>query len=106
MIQGRPVFDEFQIGGVELSRLGFEQAHVDRDSGAPQLGNALAGHLGKRILLGHDDARHAGRDQGLGAGPRLALMAAGFERDKGRGAAGRAPALFRASISACGPPNR
>ena len=53
---------------------------------ALQPGVALALHPGIGILQRRDDARDAGRHQGIGAGRRAAVMRARLERDIDRGA--------------------
>jgi hypothetical protein len=71
---------------VEFLRFGREQAAFNRDPRCCQLRQALPRHQRIRILHGRDDARHAGSDQRIGTGRRAAEMAAGFQRDVGRGA--------------------
>ena len=62
---------------------------------------ALAGDLRKRVAHGGHDAADAGADDRIGAGRRLAVMAARLQRDVERGAAGRcSPAAARALTSA------
>src|SRR5260370_1183934 len=54
-----------------------------------QLRDALAGDAGVGILDRQDDAANVGGDQRIGAGRRLAPMAARLEADIGGGAARR-----------------
>ena len=61
---------------------------------------------GKGSSLGHDHAAHARGQHGLGAGRRLALVAARFEGDVERGP-GRPPAGDSQGLDlGVGPPNR
>ena len=61
---------------------------LDRDAGGAQPGVALPGDFWIRILDRRCDARDARRDDGIGAGRRLAEMRARLQRHVERGAAG------------------
>ena len=69
---------------------GFRSAEpdIDRDAGGAQPGVALPGHFRIGILDRRHHARDAGRDDGVGAGRRLADMRARLQRHIERGAAG------------------
>src|SRR5581483_11638732 len=54
-----------------------EQLHLD--AGLPQALEAATVHERVRVARADDDARHAGRDDGVGARRRAAVMGAGLE---------------------------
>ncbi len=80
---------QFQVGRIELPRIGLTNPRVHGDAGSAQARGPLAGHLGKRVFHGRHHPADARLDDGLGAGRRFALMAARFQRDIKRAATGR-----------------
>ncbi len=80
--------NQLQVGGVQLPRFLLQQPPFHLDAGLLQFRDAASSHLGKRVLVRHHDPAHGGPDQGSGAGRRLAVMAARFERHVQRRAGG------------------
>ena len=64
-----------------------ENIGLDLDSRGAQQSKALAGDARIGIVKARHHPRHAGSDDGFGAGRGLAMMGAGFKRDIERGAA-------------------
>ncbi len=77
---------------VELACFFFEQAATHVHAGFAQPLQATAGNRRVRVFHGRHHARDAGAHQRVRAGRRPAKMAAGLERDKGRGTLGIVPA--------------
>ena len=78
---------------VELARLGRQGTDGSGDAGGTQPGQPLARHLRIGVFHGGHHPRHAGLDEGVGAGGRAAVVAAGFQGDVGGGAARALPGL-------------
>jgi hypothetical protein len=78
-------------GGGEPRCLPLQQANLDRQAGSLERRDATPRHRRKGIAGGDHHAADAGRDHGVGAGGRLAVMAAGLERDKQRRSAAASP---------------
>jgi hypothetical protein len=71
---------------IPLRRIGLD-ADVDGNARIAQPRMTGAGYLGIGVLQRRDDARNAGRNDGVGAWRRLTMVRAGFERHIERGAA-------------------
>ena len=70
--------DVVEPGFVQAPGLGFKHSHGDGQAlGGQELGPA-AGDLGVGVRGGDDDPAYPGRQDGLGAGRRLALVVAGL----------------------------
>ena len=70
--------DVVQPGFIQPPGLGFKHPHgYGQALGSQELGPA-AGHLGVGVRGGDDDPAYPGRQDGLGAGRRLALVVAGL----------------------------
>ena len=76
---------EGEEAAVQRAALGFEHAHGDADAGVLQFLDAAALHLSKLVDAAYDDPPDALADDEVGAGGRLAVVGAGFERDVHRG---------------------
>ena len=89
MIQGRPVCTEFQIGGNEPASLTRKRAHLDRQTGGAQLGDAAALDLREGIGFGRPPTRRTPAAMTARVqGGVLAEVAARFERHVERSAGG------------------
>ncbi len=77
--------DAQEEAGIDLCRLALAEAERDAHAAALQPIDALAADPGIGVLHGDDGALYPGGGQGIGAGRGLAIMAAGLERDIGRG---------------------
>src|SRR5215510_13112630 len=92
------------VAGMRAPRLLGADADFDHDAGFSQAPMAGAGDLRIGINQRRDYARDAGRDDGVGAGRRLAVMGAWLERDiERRPARAGAGAAERLSLGV-GPP--
>lgn len=67
---------------VQGTGLAFKHAGMHLDPGVPQKGMSAPRDTRVRILKRRHDTRNAGRLQGLGAWPGLAVMGAGFKRNE------------------------
>ena len=88
--QRPPLGDAHQIAGVEGACLVFANADGNFDPGVLEALDAGARDPGVGVFEGDDGGADAGLDQGLRAGPSLALMIARFQRHVGGGALGQA----------------
>ena len=79
---------EFQIRGVELSGLVFQDARLHFHAGGAEFRQTAAGNLGKRVGHGGHHAGDTGRKHGAGARRCLALVAAWLQRHVERRSAG------------------
>lgn len=77
--------DAGQKTRIQGAGLALKHAGMDLDPGITQKAMAAARHTRVRILKRRHDTRNAGRLQGLGAWPGLAMMGTWFKRNKSRG---------------------
>ncbi len=98
------VADPPEMSGMIARRLGRVKPDIDRDAGGAEPGMALSGHFGIGILNRGHHPRDAGRNDGIGAGWRLAEMRARLQRHIERGAARRLTGLLKRHRLGMGPP--
>ena len=79
----------FQKAFIDRPRLAFQHTAMGVDAGLGQAMQATAGHFRVGVLHGRDHPCHTGIHQGVGAGRRTPVMAAGFEGHIGGGATGQ-----------------
>ena len=78
----------FRYGALSFRDSNFAQTHFNVETRRAERRNAAAGDLWKRIAHRDNDALQVRFQNRVGAGRRLAVMAAGFERHIQRAAAG------------------
>ncbi|CRM03158.1 hypothetical protein [Pseudomonas sp. 31 E 6] len=82
------MFHTFEKPRVQRPRLSFQHAAANLDPGLGQTLHAAPRHFRVRVLHAGHHARDAGTHQRIGAGRRVAVVAARFERHVHRGATG------------------
>lgn len=82
---GHAAAHAFFESGVQCASHLLHQARSNLDASRPQPPQSAATDDGVRVFHRDHNPRNAGFQQGIGAGWRASMMAAGFQRDKGGG---------------------
>ena len=103
---GPPQMEPVDKAAVQLVGPGRERADGDIDTSGLERPDPLTVHSVIGVFDGDDTSGDSGGDQRLGTGGRLAMMAAGFEADIGRGARGPVARLSERFGFGVGPSTR